>query len=52
MFAEQHDKAICLSQIELQILAEKGAKCPIYFTEDKKIAYIKVSFNELIKLAK
>ena len=51
MFAEQHDKAVYLSKIEMEILAERGAKCPIYFTKNKN-PYIKVDFNELIKLAK
>lgn len=52
MFDEQHDKAVYLSKREMQILAKRDAKCPIYLTEDKKLAYIKVDFNELIKLAK
>jgi hypothetical protein len=50
-FEEQHDKYVYLSTRELQMLAKKGANFPIYFTSDK-LAYIKVDFDELIKLAK
>lgn len=52
MFEDNHEKRVYLTTRELQILAEKCAECPIYLTEDKKLAYIKVDFNELIKLAK
>jgi hypothetical protein len=52
MFDDRHEKRVYLSTREMQILAKRDAKCPIYLTEDKKLAYIKVDFNELIKLAK
>lgn len=53
MFEEGHEKCVSLSTRELQILAKKGVKCPIYYTtKDEKIAYIKVDFDQLIQLAK
>lgn len=53
MFEENHEKRVYLSTRELQILAKKGAECPIYYTtKGEKLAYIKVDFNQLIKLAK
>lgn len=53
MFEENHEKRVYLSTRELQILTKKGAECPIYYTtKGEKLAYIKVDFDELIKLAK
>lgn len=53
MFEENHEKRVYLSTRELQLLADKGVNCPIYTTtHDEKLAYIKVDFDELIKLAK
>ena len=53
MFEQGHIKCIHLSTRELQILAKKGVECPIYYTtKGEKLAYIKVDFDELIKLAK
>ena len=53
MFDERHEKRVYLSTRELQLLADKGVNCPIYYTtKGEKLAYIKVDFDELIKLAK
>jgi len=53
MFEDNHEKRVYLTTRELQILAEKGAECPIYYTaKGEKLAYIKVDFDELVKLAK
>lgn len=52
-FEENHEKRVYLSTRELQILAKKGVNCPIYYTtKGEKLAYIKVNFDQLIKLAK
>lgn len=52
-FEERHEKRVYLSTRELQLLADKGVECPIYTTtHGEKLAYIKVDFDELIKLAK
>lgn len=53
MFEESHEKRVYLSTRELQLLADKGVECPIYTTtHGEKLAYIKVDFDQLVKLAK
>lgn len=53
MFAEGHEKRVYLSTRELQLLADKGVECPIYTTtHGEKLYYVKVDFDQLIKLAK
>ena len=53
MFDEQHEKCVYLSTRELQILAKKGINCPVYWiNKDETLAFIKVDFMELVKLAK
>ena len=52
-FEQGHEKRVYLSTRELQLLADKGVNCPIYTTtHGEKLAYIKVDFDQLIKLAK
>ena len=52
-FEQGHEKRVYLSTRELQLLADKGVECPIYYTtKGEKLAYIKVDFDQLIKLAK
>lgn len=53
MFDERHEKRVYLSTRELQLLADKGVECPIYTTtRGEKLYYVKVDFDQLIKLAK
>ena len=53
MFDERHEKRVYLSTRELQLLADKGVECPIYTTtHGEKLYYVKVDFDQLIKIAK
>ncbi len=52
-FEQGHEKCVHLSTRELQLLAKRGVNVPIYWIDKKDtLAYIKVDFDELIKLAK
>lgn len=52
-FEQGHEKCVLLSTRELQLLADKGVECPIYTTtHGEKLYYVKVDFDQLIKIAK